>query len=103
MDGEGIITIKGHVTEVDVFIEIIDNGLGMQEETASLLLTETTRIRRRGTGVGLINVNQRIQLRFGEKYGLKIESEPDVGTKVIIHLPKILYADLNEEEIKNEK
>ena len=39
------------------------------------------------------NVHQRIQLTFGRQYGLTIQSEPDEGTLVRIHLPA-----LDEEE-----
>lgn len=69
-----------------------DNGLGMSAETVSQLLTENNRVRKRGSGVGLINVHNRIKLRFGKAYGLEIESEPDEGTMVRIHLPAIAYS-----------
>ena len=42
---------------------------------------------RGGSGIGLRNVHQRIQLTYGEPYGLEIESEPDEGTTIRIHLP----------------
>ena len=48
-----------------------------------------------GSGVGLINVHTRIQLMFGVRYGLKVESEPDEGTTVTIHLPAIPYTKEN--------
>ena len=51
-------------------------------------MTEHTIIRSKGSGIGIRNVHQRIQLYFGEKYGLEITSEPDEGTMVRIHLPK---------------
>ena len=39
--------------------------------------------------IGLANVNQRIQLMFGRKYGLKIQSEWKRGTLVVITFPKL--------------
>lgn len=39
-----------------------------------------------GSGVGVINVHKRIRIRFGEQYGLEIESEPDEGTTVRIRV-----------------
>ena len=42
-----------------------------------------------GTGIGLRNVHQRIQLTFGPAYGLTIRSEPDRGTVVRICLPAL--------------
>ena len=67
--------------------------MGIPEETLKTLLTEKTRTRGKGSGIGLWNVNQRIQLYFKGNYGLEIESELDEGTTVRIHLPKITYED----------
>ncbi len=57
-------------------------------EQVAGLLTEESETRSRGSGIGLKNVHQRIQLYFGTEYGLEIESEPDEGTTVRIHLPE---------------
>jgi two-component system sensor histidine kinase YesM len=85
-------------------MEIKDNGLGMREEVVEQLLIENNKLRKRGSGVGLINVHQRLQIRFGEQYGLRIESEPDEGTKVIIHLPKIECKELvDKSEVQDER
>ena len=92
MDGDGEIEVVGYRKEHDVYIEVRDNGLGMPEETVDALLTENNRVRKKGSGVGLINVHKRIQLRFGKPYGLEIESQPDEGTTVRIHLPDIAFS-----------
>lgn len=92
MDGDGEIEVVGYRKEHDIYIEVHDNGLGMPKETVEALLTENNRVRKRGSGVGLINVHKRIQLRFGKPYGLEIESQPDEGTVVRIHLPEITYS-----------
>ncbi|MDE7446897.1 MAG: sensor histidine kinase [Lachnospiraceae bacterium] len=91
MDGDGEIVIRGYRKGEDIYIEVCDNGLGMTQETVDQLLTENNRVRKHGSGVGLINVHNRIKLRFGSPYGLEIESRPDEGTAVRIHLPGILY------------
>lgn len=54
-----------------------------------------------GSGVGLVNVHKRIQLRFGRRYGLHIESEPDEGTTVTIHLPAIPDTEENRKLLEN--
>lgn len=92
LDGDGEITVAGYRRDEDVYIEVRDNGLGMSEETVNALLTENNRVRKKGSGVGLINVHNRIRLRFGEPYGLEIESVPDEGTTVRIHLPYLIYS-----------
>lgn len=103
MDGDGIITLRAYETEEEIRIEVEDNGLGIQQSIIEQLLNEKVRIRKRGSGVALINVHQRIQLRFGENYGLLIESEPDEGTKITIRLPKTRYHDRMDEQINKEE
>ena len=96
MDGEGEILVRGYEKDGDIYIEIMDNGIGMPPEQVEHLLEKGTQKRKRGSGIGLRNVDQRIKLYFGETYGLHIESEPDEGTKVTIHLPMKLEAESNE-------
>jgi len=103
MDGDGEITIKGYLKNNDVFIDVIDNGLGMPEESADLILTDDTRVHKKGSGIGLSNVHQRIQLYFGKEYGLEIESVLDEGTTIHIHLPRMLYNNAIREDENNEK
>ena len=95
---DGEISVRGFLgDDGDVYIRVSDNGFGMSGEETALLLTDNSRVRKKGSGVGLINVQRRIQLRFGQQYGLVIESEPDEGTSVTIHLPAI---ECNEENRK---
>lgn len=103
MDGEGQITVRGYRKGQDIFLEIQDNGLGMPEEEAEKLLLESHRERKRGSGVGLINVHSRIALRFGSEYGLMIESHPDEGMLVKIHLPYIPYTEENQSLLEKGK
>jgi len=57
--------------------------------------------KKRGSGVGLINVHRRIRLRFGPDYGLKIVTAPDEGTKVEIRLPYIEYTEENRKKLEH--
>ncbi|WP_164821708.1 sensor histidine kinase, partial [Paenibacillus koleovorans] len=49
---------------------------------------------RRKGGIGLLNVHRRIQLVFGEQYGLQLESEHGVGTTIIMSMPRTRTAEL---------
>ena len=98
MDGEGEITLKGYEKDGDVYISVSDNGMGIPEETLATLLTDKARSRGKGSGIGLWNVNQRIQIYFKGDYGLIVESELDEGTTVTIHLPKVPIEEYRKEE-----
>ena len=72
-----------------------DNGIGIPAEIREGILTNNNLVPKKGSGVGLVNVNNRIQILFGKEYGLLIESEPDEGTSVSVCLPAILYTEEN--------
>lgn len=93
MDGDGEILVRGYRQGEDLYLEVKDNGIGMPKEVVDQLLTENNHAPKKGSGVGLINVHNRLRLRFGNAYGLEIESIPDEGTTVRIHLPYMLYSD----------
>lgn len=93
MDEGGRIEVEARREGTDVYLRISDNGLGMTKETVQDLLEGRITSRTRGSGVGFRNVNERIRLYFGESYGLRIESEPDEGTTVIIHIPAVPYEE----------
>ncbi len=97
MDGEGEIHIRAYTRDQDLYLEVEDNGPGMPEDQVEHLLTGGEKARQKGSGIGLKNVNQRIQLYFGTQYGLEIESEPDEGTVVRIHIPKTTEEEAGEQ------
>lgn len=77
----------------DIYIAVSDNGYGMPPEVCENLLKDDeesrNRVPKHGSGVGLVNVHNRIRIRFGAQYGLMAVSEPDEGTTITIHLPAI--------------
>ena len=93
MDEDGHIDIRAWREGEDVYISVGDNGLGMTEETVEALLKGEIVPGTKGSGIGFSNVNERIELYFGKGYGLRIESEPDEGTTVIIHIPSVPYGE----------
>ena len=78
MDGDGLIMVKAWREEDELYLSVADNGLGMTEDKVETILTgKSASGNGRGSGIGVKNVND----------GLTIDSEPDEGTTVIIHLP----------------
>ena len=102
-DDEGKITVRGEKKEDDIYIIIEDNGMGMRKEVLENILKDNNKVPKHGSGVGVINVHSRIQLMFGEQYGLGIYSEPDEGTRVVIHIPAIPYTKENVEQLEMQK
>lgn len=100
MDDSGEIRVTGREENGTVILSVSDNGFGMSEEQVRLVLTDSTRIHKHGSGVGLVNVNNRIKILFGKEYGLKVESEPDEGTTVSIRIPAIPYTEGNRKIIE---
>ena len=95
------ILVKGWRTDDDIYLAVSDNGMGMRQEDVKNILSDNKKVPKHGSVVGLINVHTRIQLMFGAKYGLIVESEPDEGTTVTIHLPAIPYTEENCELLEN--
>lgn len=86
----GTIHIGGEHTEDGVSIHVIDNGKGMSEEKVATLLEPSPMRERhdRRRRIGLYNIHKRIQLYYGETYGLGVHSAEGKGTHVTLRFPK---------------
>ena len=87
MDGEGRITVHVHEDGDDILMAVEDNGIGMTQEQCRHILKKESG---EESGIGVKNVNDRIQIYFGRDYGLRFISEPDEGTIVEIRIPKTM-------------
>ena len=94
MYGDGEIIISAYENDDKIYIDVIDNGEGMTEEQIERIMNSKVVSSRRGSGIGVRNVDERLKHCFGKEYGIKITSEIDEGTKVSICIPKV--EDLNE-------
>ena len=70
-------------------LKFIDNGLGMPPETIEDIMHYKVVSSKRGSGIGVRNVDERIKLIFGNAYGVVITSELDEGATASIIIPKI--------------
>src|SRR5574344_419708 len=73
----------------NLYITIRDNGIGIEPQKLQQLRKKlaTGTVESINSSIGMVNVNQRIKLYYGEKYGIDIESEQGMGTTVTIHVP----------------
>lgn len=86
--GSGHISIRAFQQEKNLIIKVSDDGCGMTEEIRSKILSDEIEPENiSGSGIGVRNVNERIQLRFGKEYGIFYESEEGKGTTVTYVLP----------------
>jgi two-component system sensor histidine kinase YesM len=82
----GLIRISVSITEGKLLYVISDNGLGIDPVKLEHLL-EYREKDKTGSGVGVKNVHERIQLTYGTEFGLEIQSEIEEGTTIKIWLP----------------
>ena len=87
--GEVTLRVERDTANGDVLIRLTDDGIGMTAEQAAKALQEPgpEEAAAKYRHVGMWNVHKRLQYSFGEAYGLSIESEPGVGTTVMVRLP----------------
>ena len=84
----GRIKIEGTLENQTVCILISDNGKGIPEGSrSSIFAPAPTAIPKH---FGLKNIQERIRLKHGEKYGISIKSEQGQGTRIEVRFPKTL-------------
>ena len=87
--GEVTLRVERDAANGDVLILLSDDGVGMTPAQAAKALQEPgpEEAAAKYRHVGIWNVHRRLQYSFGDAYGLRIESEPGVGTTVTVRLP----------------
>jgi len=102
---KGTIRIRAWLAEEEIRLTVADDGTGMDPEFARRLLTEPRPDKRMdgsGTSYGLFNVNERIRFFCGDGYGLSIETGPEAGTIVSVHM-KAIPLIVEEEVARDQK
>ncbi|WP_438351189.1 sensor histidine kinase [Paenibacillus sp. FA6] len=82
--------IRIYVEEGEGWVRLVveDQGPGIEEDYLRKVLSGE--VETRGSGIGLLNIRDRMKLAFGDQYNLSIESKPGIGTKVYVLLPNPL-------------
>ena len=83
----GKLTITGKQEENNIIFEIEDNGIGIPSDKLNGLKNRLNNDTIGESHIGLMNVNSRIKLFYGNTYGLDISSEPG-KTVIRIKIPK---------------
>ena len=82
MNRQGRIRVSVSENDTQLIVSIYDNGRGfVASETTNATLV-------RLGGVGLKNVNQRLQLQFGKSYHMEIKSEENTYTEIRLYFPR---------------
>ena len=90
MVDEGCITVEICQEGEDILFRVTDNGVGMSAQQVEAIMSRSPGEQ---AGIGIRNVDDRLKIYFGPRYGLRITSEPDVGTCVEIRMPKVRGED----------
>lgn len=85
-DGRGQLKLTARLEKETVVFTVEDNGYGISKELIGDLLTVQS------SGYGLKNVNQRLQLKFGDEYGITISSTIGEGTVMRVTIPQLREA-----------
>lgn len=89
---EGTIVLTGWMEEQDIVLLISDDGVGIPPEKMPTILSGTGTSSSGGTNIAVYNTHRRLQILYGENYGLSYSSEPGKGTEVQIRIPALKEA-----------
>ncbi|HHD2753837.1 TPA: sensor histidine kinase [Clostridium perfringens] len=84
-DNELKIYIYKHLD--DIVVEIIDNGRGIPKEKLDDINRRIRECDYSSKSIGMLNVHERIKIKYGEPYGLTVTSEENTGTNMILRFP----------------
>jgi two-component system sensor histidine kinase YesM len=82
-----LIKIKIRLVDSDLHVAIVDNGLGMNKDTLQMIRNNLANDKEYSEHIGMSNTNKRLQLAYGEDYGITIRSKEGFGTAVYIKIP----------------
>ena len=93
--GERNLNIEAYCTGKKLIVKVEDNGVGMSFDKLrtindAMCSGVSMGDNGRGTQLGIVNVNERLRLLYGEEFGLRIFSCPKVGTTIEMVLPIII-------------
>lgn len=82
----GTITISAHRDDTFLYIDVLDDGVGMSDEELSHVFDEKAHFKGNMTGVGIRNIRERIKLYYGDECDLTYESVKGKYTKAVVRI-----------------
>ncbi|MCL5671747.1 MAG: histidine kinase, partial [Acidobacteria bacterium] len=80
----GTITLRATSRNGRIAIQVSDDGLGIPKSRLPEIYA---------SGIGIMNVQERLKVLYGHEFSMKVESEPGKGTSVRIELPEVVAAE----------
>lgn len=91
---DGYVSVSVYTEDKDVVVDVEDNGRGLGEEESRQILENL----QEGEGIGLFNIQKRIQLYYGEAYGVGITGEKGIFTCVSLRIPRMERAGEEDDQ-----
>ena len=85
-ESKGLLIVKGFMKDGNAVLQVIDDGVGMDEETLAHIY-DKHKVNYHSNGVGVYNVQKRLKLYYGEDYGITYTSELGKGSTATITIP----------------
>ena len=85
-ESKGLLIVKGFMKDGNAVLQVIDDGVGMDEETLAHIY-DKHKVNYHSNGVGVYNVQKRLKLYYGEDYGITYTIELGKGTTATITIP----------------
>ncbi len=80
----GTITLRASRHGGRVHIEVDDDGVGITEERLPEIFA---------SGIGIMNVRERLKVLYGHDFSMKVDSEPGKGTMIRFEFPEVVPAE----------
>ncbi len=92
--GKGNVWLKIYATDKRIIISVKDDGIGIKEERLKEINQKLYEAQEgslkdspNNIGIAMTNINRRLKMQYGEKYGVSIVSSYGIGTEVEVSLP----------------
>jgi two-component system LytT family sensor kinase len=83
--GGGTVILRSRIEDSRLLLEIEDDGVGM--EPGGTTSAPVSGLLHEGSGIGMRNVRERIQVLYGDEANVEIISRPGRGTRVSLRMP----------------